>query len=238
MRSYLEDEAARILVEFTEGGEPFIASAATWSLRGQDGALLSGPNTITLGLADVQTSIVISASLNTVLDGLEFEKRTLIVEATNAATTQVWTRRVAYRVLPWLNHSVTPDSVRALAGLDVQNLPDEDIDVFSAYLWLKSMLPDGGLNSALINGGRTEVLANKALEARAVLDAIPSIANRMLKKRADGSIQAERFTFDPTLLQGLMQRHIDEAIEAINPVAAEAVVNYSFGIPTDPVTGG
>lgn len=239
MRSYLVDQAALIPVLFSELGEPFIpdADSVTWTLRSQSGAVVSGfvDVSVTTGPTDVQVNITIPALQNTISSGLLFEKRTIMVSALRGG--KPWMHRVSYYVVPWSNHIVDAAYARSLVGLDDSDVPDSDLDIFNAYLVMSQRLGQTEMEDALSSGTEQEMLVNRAIAARALLDAMPAISNRILKRRTDGSIQAERFKFDRELMEAALRGHIDQAVLSVFGETGESTLLFSFGAPTDPITG-
>lgn len=239
MRAYLADTIAAIPVDFVDGGEPFIpdTSSVTYSLRDHAGALIGAQTNIgvTVGPADTSVQIAVGAIYNAITTPREFEKRTLIVSALHAGVPVVF--QTVYRIAPWLNHSVTMDMVRSLAGLRPSELDDDDVDLFAAYKWLEAKISTVILTTALASGTKDEIDTNLAIASKALLDALPAVENRLLKTKTDGSMEAERFQFDFDALRIQLQANIDGVIEDIAGDAPAQSALYSFGTPTDPITG-
>jgi hypothetical protein len=237
MRSFLQDEIAAILVPFTDGGEPFMptASSATWSLRDHDGAVILSAQAITLGVADVETLIQVPAIQNTITSPREFEKRTLIVNALHGA--RPWQIIMPYILTPWLNHTVTMETVRSLAGLSSSELADGDVDIYSAYKWMEAKLTSALLTTALASGTKDETDVNRAIASKALLEALPAVINRNLKRKTDGSLEAEKFGLDMALLRDALAKNIDEVVQDIGGVVQATPSLFSFGLPTDVITG-
>lgn len=239
MRSYLANAIAAILVEFRDGGEPFIpvSGSVSWSLRDHSGTLVTGFVNLALtpGVTDTSVLIQVPALQNEITSPREFEKRTVIVSASKAGTP--WQAVIPYRITPWLNHSVTADSARALAGLDRSELPDAELDIYAAYKWVEDKLGVDTLETALASGTSDETDANRAIAARAVLVCLSAVASRVLKRRTDGSLEAERFEFDVGKLRVELQALIDTVLINLAGSDIEEPGLFSFGTPTDPITG-
>lgn len=237
MRSILEDTIAAIPVRFTDGNEPFVpvSGSAKWALRGHDGALLLTNQAISLGSLDVETLIQVPADQQTIDAAREFDKRTLIVTALRGVSP--WELRVSYRVTPWINHTVTIDTVRGLAGLSSDELTPDDIDIYAAYKWLEDKIQTSVLETALASGTKDEIDANLAIASYTLLQALPAVANRLMKRRADGSMEAERFQADMPALRDKLQANIDAVVANLSNVVDDSPVLFSFGTPTDVITG-
>jgi len=237
MRSYLQDEIAAILVSFTDGGEPFMptANSASWSLRDHDGAVILSGQAITLSVGDVETVVQVPAIQNAITSPREFEKRTLIVSALHGA--RPWQTILSYILTPWLNHTVTMETVRSLAGLSSSELADGDVDIYSAYKWLEAKLTSAVLTTALASGTKDETDVNRAIASKALLEALPAVINRNLKRKTDGSLEAEKFGLDMALLREALAKNIDEVVQDIGGVVQATPSLFSFGLPTDVITG-
>lgn len=238
MRSFLVNTIAAVPVLFREGGEPFIpdANSAKWHLRDHAGALALSNQNITLGLTDTQTVVQVPALQNTITSPRQFEKRTLIVTATRQGGIP-WEMRVAYRVSPWLNHTVTINSVRSLAGLAADELHEDDVDIYAAYKWIEEKITATTLETALASGTADETNTNRAIASKALLEALPAVSMRMLKRKTDGSLEAERFEQDLAALRDMLQRNVDTVVTDLGSVETANTSLFSFGLPTDPITG-
>lgn len=239
MLAYLKDQAAPLLIRFMESGEPFIpdVGSVTWSLRGHAGTLVPGyvDTPLSTGVTDVEKVLTVPALQNTITGTNFFEKRSVIVSALRAG--RPWSSVVHYQVIPWLLHTVTPQSARALIGLDQYDLDDSEIDIFGAYLFMRNRLTDTVIVAALSAGTQVEARANRAIGAKAILDALPALSNRILKSKTDGTIKAERFKFDIELMRRTLQGYVDDAVfDALGDNGASTLA-YSFGTPTDVITG-
>lgn len=239
MLTFVQGEAVTITVPFARDGEPFLADAGSvsWSLRDQNGILMSGYlDQDPVEATDTFAIITVPSLANAVAVDRIFEKRFVVVRGTRDAVP--FQAQVAYRLAPWLNHTVTADAVRAFIGTDAGELPDAEIDLVAAYFTLAAGLPS--LADALASGTRSEQVANDALKGQAVLDVLPGLRQRMSKREEDGTMKVERFEIDFDKL----------AADATHLVAAAGVVIGLFddtltapvlfilGSPTtDPVTG-
>lgn len=239
MQAFLQDKAALLLVQFTESGEPFIpdANSVSWTLRAHDGTQVVGyiDTAISTGVSTVEVSITVPALQNTITAPRDYEKRSVIVSALRGG--KPWTKVCHYRIIPWSLHTVTPEAVRSLSGLQDYDLPDAEIDIFEAYLQIRERMGAVALQTALASGVDNEILANRAIAAQALLNRIPTLQTRLLKRRSDGSLQAERFPIDLKDLEARLRGYISEAIIAGVEDNGAVPMNYSFGLPTDPVTG-
>lgn len=196
MLTFHAGQSTVVAVPLTRDGEPFLADAgAKWTLR--DHAGLPMPAYTDQVVADVSdTTLVLNvpALAQTIDSSRLFEKRFLVVSGTTDGTPFETT--LVYRIIAWLNYSVTVDDVRSFIGIDAGELGDNDIDLVAAYMELAATAGKDTLATALSAGTRVEELANKAIKGLAVLACLPGLRQRISKKAEDGSMKVERFTVD------------------------------------------
>jgi len=237
MLSFVSDQDVVLVVPFLWNDEPFIpdASSATWSLRDAAGVLVGGYTDVALVTTGVtKISITVPAAENALAG--RFEKRTVVVKALRNG--YPWSVSVPYKIHPWLNHTVSPEDVRNFIGVGMSELPDSSIDLLGAYVRLEATLTQSVLNDALTAGGSEEQVANNAVLGHAVLLLLPALRQRLLLKKADGPLRADRDTLDFSALAGTAQAYIADAVSILLGVQdsfADAFITFSE--PTDPITG-
>lgn len=138
-------------------------------------------------VSPASTTITIDGTQHSLEAGRAFEKRTLLVRFSFQGRPHSY--REVYRVTPFINYSVTPQDVRAFIGIDAQELPDDAVDIFKAYVTLNSRVD---LTAALSAGTLLELKANEAICMVAVLDVVPSLLQRVMYFEADGVLQFRR----------------------------------------------
>lgn len=236
MIEVLEGDAAAIFVEFKLNGEPFVPDAdPSWHLRDHSGAiLLAETDCPTLATS---VTLTVSGANNGITSGFRFEKRTVVVSGTNDGVP--FSQRVPYRIIPWLNHTVTPDAVRSFIGLETGELPDEAIDLTEAYYTLADIVGDDAtLATGLEEGGSVEQALNKGIIGSAVLAVLPSLQARISKKDADGNRSVERFDIDFEKLTEMARRLQGEAVQSLSStVINDTLPLIVFTSRTDPYTG-
>lgn len=132
-------------------------------------------------------TITVDGTHHTLATGRAFEKRTLLVRFSFQGRPHSY--REVYRVTPFINYSVTANDVRAFIGIDSQELPDDEVDIFKAYVSISSKVD---LTTALNSGTLLELKANEAICMMAVLDVVPSLLQRVMYFEADGVLQFRR----------------------------------------------
>lgn len=237
MLDFLAGAAVTITVPFARDGEPFVpsAGAASWTLRGQDGVVLT-TGALT-GIADTSAQVVIDAAQATITGGRIFEKRTLLVSAEHEGQPYRWA--ATYRIHAWLNLTADAGAVRSFIGCDESELPDGDIDLLGAYLKVVGKAGQAAVTTALASGTLLEAQANTAVTAQAVLDVLPGLAQRLAKRETDGNRNIERFELDVVSMDLKARTALKDALEAVAVVDDTTTVPTIFVVATrtDPVTG-
>jgi len=166
--------------------------AVVYSLLGNDGLPVTGYNAISVtpAVGAVSLLIVIPGTVNTVATPL-FETRTLTWSYTTA--NGVVSDRVRYRVERDIIFPVTADGVRNKLGVDPHEIPDQDIDLLSAYAELAAMFEEDAFLPYQSSGDRNSLLIANAIEAMAGLSLIPSLQLAVARKESSGTNTYERF---------------------------------------------
>lgn len=241
MLQVLEDAAASVAVPLLRGGEPFVADANTvrWSLRDETGAPMAGyQNQLPASQADTIIIVDVPGAANAIPVDKRFAKRTVIVTGKIGGVEFI--TRSTYRVTPFLNHSVTPDAVRAFIGVSSGELPDDDIDLAKAYYEIEARVTDTVLEAALASGTVSEGIANDAIKAQAVLSALPGMRARLAKREEDGTLKLERFPVDLDMIRDDAMRLIAKAdllVPASDDTSPAPTLFVLAGPATDAITG-
>lgn len=213
------------------------ANSVYWSLYAHDGTLISGPTLITTGSIDTGVTIPISAGQQTIGVGKRFEKRQVIVTWTTGGQGYTW--RTFYRVLPILNHNVSADDVRSLLGLNADELLDDEIDLFAAFLQVEDEISQTALAAALSSGTLTEASANLLIGVTAAIDVIPSLRLRTPMTVGDGGKTWQRFRTSPdwdAIAEELASRRASLLAQTTDTQLADVPLAI-FTSPTDVITG-
>lgn len=90
---------------------------------------------------------------------------------------------------------VSNDNVRKLLGVNSDELPDEEIDLFAGYLSYLGSLPVGADLSSFENAGNlSSYKISVAIEAAAALNIFPTLQIRLPKRYDSGTSEYERWT--------------------------------------------
>lgn len=227
MRTELPGSDLGFAIPLVRNGEPFLPDGGnvSWSLRTQDGSQLLAPAMIA-GVVDTVVNVTVPAVNNTVAGGLAFEKRVIFISCTVGGVP--FTTRLPYRLAAWSNFTAAPEDVRSFMGIDVGELPDDCIDMNTAYLDVLDVIGATILTPSLASGGPNEISANRAIVARAVINVMPSAQARLIKNQADGTQQLQRFTID--FVQLLQDAKDTLAKNIIDLTPSQDIVGYKVSI--------
>jgi len=228
---------AVISIQFWHQGEPFLPTTPTWTLRGHDGAPVSGfiAQALTLPPTATSAQVTVPGAQNTVDITRRFEIRRVVVSALRVGV--AWQTVIPYRVIPYLNYDATNEDVRAFFGLDAGELPDGDIDLFTAYMAVEEAANRTLFEAALISGDRRQHQANKAIIAQAGLLAIPALRQRLLLRHTDGSINAQRTPIDFEALAEHARAQLNAALDVIANRLPPVFGGFVAPALLDPITG-
>lgn len=209
------------------------------NLRSHNGTLLITDQTITVPNGENSVSINIAGSNNTLSGGQKFASRTAHI--TYQVGGQTYHQYYPYRVIPWLNHSVTEDKVRFALGVNSNDLPDEAIDITRAYYQAEARLAEDSLTIAteLASGTLNEVRANEVILCTAALEVLPSLRLSVSQKEDNGALSFARFAQAPEwdVIEEKIRNRLASALEELANTATSASTLLTFATRTDPVTG-
>jgi hypothetical protein len=186
---YIAGTTIAVPVSFTVDGKPRVpdANSAGYVLYGHSGTQLT-TGSITTGAAQTSAIVSIADTHNTITN--PFEKRTLVVTWLTSGVP--FRTRINYRLTPFLNHTVTTNKVRALLGINLSELPDDDIDILAAYFRVENELGSAVFSAALSAGDHTELAVNDAITCEAALALLPGLQFRFAQRETDGQVGFDR----------------------------------------------
>lgn len=244
MQDFLGGETVNLSFKYGDGHEPRIPTvgSVTYTVLNHSGNPITGlvDLPVTTDVATFQSTIVIPAENNEIVFGKNFERRTVLVRYTSNGHN--YSQRIGYRLTPFLNHTVTPDTVRSFLGVNKNELEDKDIDLYSAYLYVSEAFDDPvTLADALSSGDRLEIYANDAIAMRAAIDLIPSLQNRIVQSEKDGVRGYDRIKIKD--FGDLMATAIDRYNNAVGVIGELDLLGGEYTLiqitqDTDPITAG
>lgn len=245
MQDFLSGEAVSIRFTYGSGHEPVIpdVGSVTYTLLSAAGTPVAGVENIpiTTDSATFSSRIDVPSLYNVIPMTKTFDRRSIIIRfAVNGVTD--W-QRINYRLIPSLPYTVTAATVRAFLGVNKTELPDEDIDLFSAYVYVQEAVSDPSLlTAALSSGDKLELLANDVIAMRAAIDIIPSLQNRVTQAEKNGVMGFDRIKIKDfsALLADAYSRYYAglELVGMVDETAGIPVTLLITTTDTDPVTAG
>lgn len=186
-------------------------------------------------------SIKVPAISNVIAPDRSFERRTALVNWT--ANGRGYSAREGYRVIELPNYGVVPEDVRTYLALNEDELRDNEIDLFNAYLTLAGAVGKDLLDDALGAGTLIEVRASRAVMLTAATALFPSLRFRIAQAKTDGTLKFERLK-DATAFDGLVTATADELRQFAQDLTGDTTANATLPvllalttISIDPVTG-
>lgn len=194
MQDFLSDSAVSVTFRYGDDKQPSIPDATTakYSVYDHSGQVISALQDIpiTTGPSTFQSTISIAAIYNEIDTLRSFERRTVLISWKTGGTS--YSKTIRYRLLPMALHTVTPEAVRAFIGINPNELPDGDIDLYGAYLLTTADVDQVVLDEALTSGTINEMYANDAITMQAVLAVIPSLQARVAQSEKNGIMGYDR----------------------------------------------
>lgn len=229
---------AALTIPFLIGSQPVApdAGTVTYTLKDQLGTPLAGLTDLSYVGTGYEMKILVPSTAHGIAVGRRFERRTVVVNFL-AGGEQMQISRT-YRVVPEPIYTVTPADVRAFIGIEDHEMPDDDIDLLSAFLVVEKEISAGILSAALSSGTTDEIAANTLIRMRAVLDVLPSAKQRMAQSETNGVKQFSRV--DLKELDKLKMEAERRYQEAVDELVIQANVDLSLFLaatPTDVITG-
>ena len=225
---------------FEKSGEPLVPDISSVKYT-----VLNHAGTPIVGLIDIpiitaadtwQVHFVVPAINNTIDVGKKFERRTVFISYTTGGK---YERGVLqYRLIPLMNFSAQPKDVRAFIGVQEKELPDEDIDLLSAYLYVERDLGTTAIAPLLSSGTILELAVNNAIKAKAVLDVLPSIRQRMAQEETNGVTGFKRLKITDfvDIEAKALALYAEAFVELLNTVE-ESLTLVLVTEDADPITG-
>lgn len=220
-------------VDFKVDDEFVVPSSATATLRDHVGAVLWSGTALTI--EGTGAAVEIAAPDLTLGAGALTENRYLVV---NYQVATRWYREEYFiRLRAAVPLRVKPADVRRHLGLDMSELPDEDIDVFEAYLLV--MQEHGDIvGPGLLTSDHRNVLANRAVALRAAIDIVPSLWARAGTQWSSEESKFQRMSeFDLDQIKRGLSDHYASCIAGIQEAEEVIVSSFLLATPTDPITG-
>lgn len=231
-------ETANLRFVFLDGRDTFIpdTNSVSYTVRDNTGtpiddyedvAVVTGPTTAGI-------TVSIPGDVNEITG--KIERRTVTVKATKAG--QYWSLTQGYFISEWMNTWVTPKDVRDYLGVNADELPDDDMNLVTAYLSVEGELGASVLTTALASGTLDAVKANNAIMYRMAQDALPGLAYRIAQSETNGTLAFTRLAkLDLDKLIAETAKRYGEIVSDLGGISTGNRTWFMFSTDLDPFTG-
>lgn len=231
-------ETANLRFVFLDGRDTFIpdASSVTYTIRDNAGSPIVGyvDLPVTTGPTTVSITVAVPGALNEITGKLE--RRTVTVKATKGG--KYWSQTQGYFISQWLNTWVTPKDVRDYLGVNEDELPDDDLNLVTAYLAVEAELGSSILVTALASSTIDTVKANNAIMYRMAQDVLPGLAYRIAQTETNGTLAFTRLAkLDLDKLVAETAKRYGEIISELGGALTADRTWVMFSTDPDPFTG-
>lgn len=179
-------------------------NSVEWNVRGHDGTLMTSWQSAVIGSNDTQTTITVSAALNT--KTRSFERRS--VEYRWLMNGGRVSRSIPYVLTDRVVFDATPDQVRECLGVNRSELPDHEIDLISSYHLLAAALGGTVLRDKLDLGTIDMIKANRAIVLHTALEVLPALRLKAAQSEKSGAEGFTRYTIDWDKLEHVIRREL------------------------------
>lgn len=226
-------EAASLTVDFRVDGEYVVPTSATYTLRDHLGAAVVTAEALTV--AGTTLILEIPSSYNEIGSSSLFENRFVLVKFIHNGKPH--TNVYPYHLTNFVPMTATTADVRRLTGLMENELPDQDIDLTSAYFFLFDAHSTSFSSQLLATDFRARV-ANEAIALQAAIEVVGSFPFRVpVSARNEDSQFARVSTLNFREIEMELRRKLQQALTTVLSVEETTVGVFSVSSPTDPYTG-
>lgn len=231
MNWHYADQDVSVGIDYLVGDQFVVPTSATYSVRKSDGTVLA---TGQMPAAATNEALVVAAANNGLTGGNEFEQRFITIIFVYAG--QTYQDSKAYGIFSFVPLTATPQDVRREIGLDLSELPDNEIDIPQAYFVLSS-IHGTTFTDAFTSSDIKAISANRAVALQAAIDIVESLPLRTFSMMRSEDSQVERFSgidFDK-LASNLKSKLSNELEVAKNTTVTQPTI-FDVSTPTDVIT--
>lgn len=243
MQDFLSGETVNLTIRYGGGDQPVIpdVGTVTYTVLDHSGTAIAGLENVpvTTTTSTFQSTITVPSIYNTINASKLFERRTIFLRF--QAKGQFFYQKELYRIVPSETFTASPADVRQFLGVNDLELPDNDLDMFAAYLFVRETFADPtDLDDALLSGDLMEIRANEAITMRAAIDIIPSLQNRVTQSETNGPMGFDRIkiTDFSALLAEAYRRYNDALLLLAGTGVSTDMTLITTTQDVDPITAG
>jgi hypothetical protein len=174
--------------------------------------ILTTPTGVTK-LSESSTDFTVTAWYSSTTPGVVYRVSCEITSDLGRKDTMHADLRVPYLTPPTLYLEVTTADVRRVLGLDVGELPDEDISLQKAALLVRHEIGSTTFDNARAAQDHTTIWVNNLVTYRAALELAPSLPLRAAQSQSSDTAKFQRFKTDfPLLVEGLRAAYAENLL--------------------------
>lgn len=185
MRYVFSQSPCTVGVQLSPGAD---AASVLWELRGNNGLVIesgANPNLVT----DNATAVVVSSLHNTIV--APTETRFVLFNWTLGA--QPFSAMQVYTLTPFLPLRVQPQDVRSAMGLNLAELPDDDIDIQTAAMEVQADVTPAVFNAAIVAGDLSTTQINRMVAYWAGAKFASSLSLRIVESMGNEQSKFNRY---------------------------------------------
>ena len=202
-------------VDFVVDGELVVPTAASYTLTKNDESVVNSLEDVTITLDEVQTGVNINIAGGANAKTLSYEVRYIDVSFTYEGN--VYTVSDFYVIRDSIKLPLSKSAVRAVLGVTEGDIPDENIDLFSAY---QEVQDDAGtsvsLDNVLQSGSALLPYMLDSIKLKAAIRLAVSIENSMVQmEQADNSLYQRFQRIDFLALRSTLVGMYDQSLRKL-----------------------
>ena len=241
----LENRVANVRVDFIEDGEYITLSSengdtVTYTLLDNRGNVIAGISDESysfdgeISSADIQ----IPEDGNKISGEKDYESRFVIV--TYQKNGKYNTKKATYKITKFVPITINESDVFNLLGIDSSILPESTVDIYAAYVALKTSMGES-FSNALFSDNELSIKANRAILIKSALSLENAILLGVPKIETDSIVSQTRFNLTKKDLEAMfddLKKELSDLTEEIGGTSEEYEI-AAFYVPTltDPFTG-
>lgn len=230
-------KAVSIRFDFLVEGQAVIPSSATYSVLKNDLTVVSGLNNQSLALAPdtnyVNVTVPDVANVSTLLNEVRYINVDFIYQG------KTYNLSKHYFLVPAINFPLSAGEVRAVLGVSETEVPDEFIDILSAYEEIKTSV-SLNVSTILTTGSSLLPTLIKAVKYKAALNCSIAIETLVMQsEQADNTLYLRFQKIDFAAMRQEILARLNESTRKLDNIL-DGGTTQIYGIVavgTDPVTG-
>lgn len=209
---------------------------ATYTIYNNSGAPIAGYVNITSGVSGSYLSVNIPANVNTIANGLDFERRTVLMQFNHNGQNHKVIKN--YMITEFYPLSVTAENVISYMGIKEGEIYPADLEITQAIFDIKKIMGSEIFNTFMVSGDHNNILLNDAIKYQTAHRAMANIELKILQKAGSESVSFARFQqIDFKAIAARVHSDLASAISQISGGSGAAFDTITLSNPLDIFTG-